>query len=421
MTASPETLHLLAHQAQRRARSEPDWWDNPLDTALAAVSATRHAAAFREEGEHALDRLRRWHRDGQARRVSADVTAIALAAAAAADFARRDRDLERAAADGVDDLARRSRDAAPVLHLALSAWALDRVVLDRGQPPWLALRERFHGPAGRTRGLDAPLTLFTSALAAEAFDAAALVRSLLSEAPTSPGAEDGAVLLWLLTAAIDRCAVDLREDDTGLRALTDRRSELAARLAQELDAASFEAPEVAEFDPDIELGLRPTMFLSPMEALLLDISLASAHPEQAWLRYEEADALFGARARDLARQLARRTASLLTLLGAATGVLLAVALTSAGVAAGAAVPAGLTLTFAGLSAAAAVAHRTGRGKLSEAIGVFAVVAMFCAAVNTVNQSLSQPVLSDAAGMITGAVIATLAVAVWAASTFVRDR
>ena len=51
MTASPETLHLLAHQAQLRARTEPDWWDNPLDTALAAVSATRHAPAFREEGE----------------------------------------------------------------------------------------------------------------------------------------------------------------------------------------------------------------------------------------------------------------------------------------------------------------------------------------------------------------------------------
>lgn len=421
MTTSPETLHLLAHQAQRRARVEPDWWDNPLDTALAAVSATRHPPAFREEGKLALDRLRRWRRDGCARRVSADVTATALASLAAVDLARRDRDLEHDAAAGVDDLARRSRDAAPALHLALCAWALDRVVTDRDAAPWPRLRERFRAPVDRTRGLDTPLALFTAAVAAQSFDAATLVRALLAEAPTSPGSEDGAVLLWLLTVAIDRCSDELRDDDTGLRALADRRSELAARLAQELDASAFDPPEVADFDPTGKLDLRPTVFLSPMEALLLDISLASAHPDGAWLRYEESAALHGREARNLAQRLARRTAILMTLLGVVTGALVAVALVGQSLAVGAAVPAGLTLAFVCLTAAAALWHRNDQGKPSEAVGVFAVVAAACAAVNTVNQSLSKPFLSDAAGVITGALITAFAVVVWAGITTARGR
>lgn len=419
MSASPETLHLLAHQAQRRARTERDWWDNPLDTALAAVSATRHPPAFRQEGELALGRLHRWHRDGQPRRVSADVTAIALAAAAAADFARRDRDLERDAIATVDALARRSRDAAPVLHLALCAWALDRVAADRTRSPWPALRDRFREPTERARGLDTPLALFTRALATTPFDAAALVRGLLAEAPASPGVEDGAVLLWLLTAAIERCSAELRADDTGLCALIDRRSELAARLAQELDADAFRAPEVGEFDPDGEFDLRPAIFLSPMEALLLDICLASAQPEQAWLRFEEAERMFGRRARSTERRLARRSSMLVALVGAVSGALLAVALSATDVSADVFLPAGLALGFAFVVVAAALWHRDDASKPSQAIGLFAAAAAPFAAVNAVNQALTHPWFSDAAGMITGALVSAAAVIVWAFVTMSR--
>ena len=115
MNATPETLHLLVHQAQLRARTDTDWWDNPLDTALAAASATRHAPAT---ARPTVDRLRRWGRDEQPRRVSADVAALALAAAA--DLGRRDRQLEEAAVYAAEDLAGRSRASAPLLHVAMT-------------------------------------------------------------------------------------------------------------------------------------------------------------------------------------------------------------------------------------------------------------------------------------------------------------
>ena len=114
-----------------------------------------------------------------------------------------------------------------------------------------------------------------------------------------------------------------------------------------------------------------------MEALLLDISLASGHPEQPWLRYEEAQELFGGQARDSATRLARRTAMLLTLLGLATAALTATVLEIAGVAVDMFVSAALAVGFAFVAAAAGVWHRDNKSATSQAIGGFAVIAVGC--------------------------------------------
>jgi hypothetical protein len=414
VSASPETLHLLAHQAQLRARTDADWWDNPLDTALAAVSATRHPPAFRGDGETAVQRLRRWLRDGQPRRVSADVAALALAACAASDLGLRDRELEAAAVEGAADLAGRSRTAAPPLHVGLTVWALDSLVPDRAAAPWPALRQHLAaGPVGR--GAEAPVVALATALCAPVFDADALVRSLLSDVPSSPSLEDGAMLLWVLTTAVERCAPELGAQDTGLRALADRRAELAVRLAQELDAEAFKAPEVADFDPRGDLDLRTPTFLSPMEALLLDISLASRELEQPWLRFEEAADLFGLREREAVRSLAWRTAVLLGAAGVVAGGLLAVVLDYEGSDRLVAVLAGIAVACAVAFVAAVIWQREDRGAFSRALIAFFFTLTICAVLDLINESLDKPLLSDAAGVIGGLLGATVIAVVVAAT------
>lgn len=417
MNASPEALHLLAHQAQLRARTDADWWDNPLDTALAAVSATRHPPAFRGDGETAVKRLRRWLRDGQPRRVSADVAALALAAGAASELGQRDRHLEAAAVEGAADLAGRSRTSAPPLHVGLTTWALDPLVPDRAAAPWPELRE--HLAATPASGAEAPVAALAAALCAPVFDADGLVRSLLSTVPSSPSLEDGAVLLWVLTAAFERCAPELGAHDSGLRALADRRAELAVRLAQELDADAFKAPEVADFNPEGDLGLRTPTFLSPMESLLLDISLASREREQPWLRFEEAAALFGVREREAARSLAWRTAVLLGVMGVVAGALLAVVLDQGGADRLVAVLAGMSVASAVAFVAAMVWQREDRGAVSRALLAFFLTLTVCALLDLVNESLDKPLLSDATGVIAGLLSATMVAVVVAAATSTR--
>lgn len=409
MSASPATLHLLAHQAQQRARTAQDWWASPLDTALAAASAARHPPAHRPEAELALDRLRRWYREGQPRRISADTTALALAAATAHDLAQRDRDLEEAAVEAVDDLAGRSAVTAPPLHLALSSWALERVVPDRSEAPWPALRARFEHRSAAAHGIDAPLTTLSAALAAERFDGAALVRALLS-VPASPSLGDGAVLLWLLTAAIERSAADLDEHDSGLQALSDRRTELAARLAAEVDASVFDHPELDDFDPEAPLDERPVTYLSPMEALLLDLSLASAEPEVPWLRFEEAKALFGRAADDLRRRLAARTAMLLALVGLLAGGVLALALNVAGVDADVAVWAAIALAAGTLLIALAIWLSEGSSPGARAVAALSAGLCVAAAFETLNRALTTPLVKDAASVTVSLIIAVIAAA-----------
>jgi hypothetical protein len=412
VTASADSLHLLAHRAQRRARTAEDWWDNPLDTALAAVSATRHPPAFRRDAETAVRRLARWRRDGGPRRVSADAAALALAARAAADLARRDRDLERAAADAVWDLAERSAPAAPALHVALAAWALDPLIADRDTEPWPKLRA--HGSAaGRDApGLDGPLHTLTRALAAERPDAAELVRELLVDLPASPGTEDGAVLLWTMTVAVERCAPQMSSQDSGLRALIDRRGELAVRLAQEITAETFEPPAVADFDPDAALDVRPVNYLSPMEALLLDMSLASGAPEEGWLRFEEARALFGQREATARRQLAGRTATLTAALGVTVAALTGVAAAWLGLTLAVTVPAALAVAWAFWLAATTVVHRSAPSSVTQALGLLWATLMLAAGFVAVNQALTHPLLGDLGGFVAGGVLGAVGAVIW---------
>lgn len=409
MTQTPESLHLLAHQAQLRARSDEDWWDNPLDTALAALNATRHPPAFREQGRRALDRVISWQRTGQARRVSADAAALALAARAAADLAVRDAVLTGAAVEAAGELA--ARTGRPVaLHTALISWALDPVVSDRTESPWPALQASLSAASPAT-GLDRPLLTFAGAIASTGEDPGVLVRSMLAEAPSSPGIEDGAVVLWLLTATLERCVIGVPREDTGLRALADRRAELAMRLAQELDESAFRAPEIPDFDPEEELDLRPSVYLSPTEALLLDISLASTEPDQGWLRFEEAEDLFGERARATERRGHGMRAILLGVCGLLSGAVLAMSLVLAAQATTVWMPAGIALTcliwvFAGAAWQAASPARA-VGSLTSLAALIAVTA----AVDAINQAITPHPLPDATGLIVGALAGAVALVI----------
>ncbi len=407
MSASPETLHLLAHQAQLRARTDADWWDNPLDTGLAAVSAARHPPAFRHDGELAVTRLRRWLRDGQARRVSADVAAIALTAAAAASLGLRNRELDAAAVDAAEDMATRTRRAAPLLHVALTAWGLDTLVPDRGDSPWPAMHDHLERGAP-TQGRDVPLATLAGALCAPMFEAATLVRRLLGEIPGSPSLEDGAVLLWVLTVAIERSAQQLDSSDTGLQALVDRRTELAMRMAQELDSAAFLAPEVTDFDPTEEISASPSIFLSPLEALLLDISLASRERDESWLRFEEAATLFGRREHAVLATLARRTAMLVAAIGGLAGALLAVILILDSVKTLVATPAGVILASGFASLSGVIWVRQSDGPVPRAITAFSMTLTLTAALDLVNELMRKPPVSGAAGVIAGILLPALA-------------
>jgi hypothetical protein len=408
VTATPESLHLRAHQAQLRARTADDWWDNALDTALAAVGSTRHPAGFREQGEGALDRLQRWSRDGEARRVSADTAALALAARAAADLARRDHDLESEAARAVVDLASRSGPAVPMLHLALCAWALDTVIPDRNDAPWPQIRAHFDTHrSSSSSSLEAPLRSLALTLANNPFDAPALVRLLLQQVPVSPGLEDAVILLWVTTVAIERCASEMPSDDAGLRALVDRRTELVSRLAQEVDSDAFRQPEVVDFDPEADTDLRPAIYLSPMEALLLDISLASTELDAPWLRFDEAKHLFGERGARAERVLTQRSAIFLTVVGFLTGAVLTLFLSNLGVESIVAVPAGLALASAGGLWASVFVHRNAPTRLTEAVGLFSATVLLVASFDTLNQALPSPLIPDVGGFIAGAIVAAL--------------
>lgn len=189
---------------------------SPVETALAAVSATRHPTAHREQAKGALDALERWRRAGAPRPVSADAVAFALAARAASALARRDASLTSAAVAAVAHMAQHTPEVVPELHVAMACWALDNVVPDRDQAPWPALRAWLS--LGNAYGLDQALRAYGQAIAAREFNAPQLVQRLVTQVPTSPGPTDAAVVLWLLEIAIDRCARALHDDEPGLRA-----------------------------------------------------------------------------------------------------------------------------------------------------------------------------------------------------------
>jgi hypothetical protein len=419
MTAAPDVLHLLAHRSGLRQRAREDWWGSPIETALAGLSATRHPPAQREQSEQALTGLQRWQRSGAPRPVSADAVALALAASIAAALARSDPELRQAAIEAVEAMARRHQEIVPELHVALAVWALDSVVPDRQARPWPALRDRL--ARGSVYGFDAALRAYAATVAAPQLDAAALVQSLLTLTPLSPELSDGSTVLWLLAVALDHCTASLPASDSGLRALLDRRTSITGRLAVELDADAFRPPNVPDFDPTEDratvAGLAPAAYLSSVEALMLDIALAPADDEDAWLTLPQAEALLGRRARDaqrLARAARVQTAMAVEFLAMPLGAALCFGLVLAGSSWRVAITFGLSLTLIVATIGVAIVHRTlGRRPFSSAAGAAFVTGSLCAALNAVNDLLTTPLLSDAAGVITGAAVVSVAAVLWA--------
>lgn len=312
-------------------------------------------------------------------------------------------------------MAQRTSEVVPELHVALAAWALDELVDDRAAAPWSAVRER--ASRGNAYGVDAALRAYVSSIAAARFDAGGLVQALITQTPLSPGPNDASIVLWLLEVAIDRCARALSADEPGLRALIDRRATITERLALELDERAFTAPDIGSFDPDAAVDDGADVYLSPMEALLLDIAVAPAAPDEAWLTYPQAEQLFGQHARAAHAQTdkqRRRTAAALLVGAGFAGATLALGLALVAVDASIAISAGLGLTLAWASLA--VVH--GRPALADrrradAFGVACVSGGLCAAVNLVNQLLDPPLFSDAAGLIAGALLSAVAALAWA--------
>jgi len=409
-----------------RVPAPDDWWDSPLETALVAVSATRHASSHREQAERAVARLVRWQRDREPRRISADAAALALAAQAAHDLALTDPELARAAIHAVDDLARRGDSVVPALHLALAAWSLDRVQPDRTLAPWPTILTR----DSTRRGLAGPLVGFTRALASARFDAPTVVRDMLNALPVSPGTNDSASVLWLLTATVERCSGDIDRNEPGLQALVDRRAELTGRLAQELDRTAFEPPDVHDFDPDVDDVVGDGVYISRLEALLLDTSLASSDPEAPWLRYEEATALFGRQAAHervlrvkTAQRLTNTSAVFTAVMGITIGVSGWLALIALDVGARIAVPAAILIAGFGVALAAAIWGTARGGKVfPAAVGSFGLILSIGAALVIVNDALAKPLFPDLSGLIGGALLVALATLVFAGLVaVVRDR
>ncbi len=414
MSAPPETLHVLAHRAGEERRDETDWWGSPIETGLAAAAAVRHHSAYREVGERALDRLLGWWSTEPRRRVSAEVVAVSLAAKTAHALARLDDALTADAAARVADMARRDPAVVPELHVALAVWALDNIVPDRDQAPWPNIRDRLS--RGSAHGSDETLRAYSSAVAARTFDAADLVRRMLNTLPASPAPTDAAVVAWLLTAAVERCARTLRLDEPGLLSLFDHRARLVDRLAVDVSERTFLQPQVADLEPDHDERPPPAMHLSSMEALLLDCALASRDAATPWLTFDEARELFGGRERT-AEQKANRWRLASSAMSAVAGLFatltLALILNRYG--------ASTTVTRASATAAAATWSAASiavarpavrRHKLLDAVGVLLVTLALVGVVLLVNALLPEPFMEEVTGFAIGGLLGVASSVGW---------
>lgn len=410
MSASAESLHVHAHRAAARVRDVDDWWGSPLDTALAAVAATRHPAAYREVAERSIDRLLRWWREGQVRPVSADAAALALTARAAANLARCTPQLLADAAAAADRIATRDASVVPDLHVTLAAWALDDLQRGRDAIPWPAIRQRLS--QRHAFGVDAALGDYLTVIANSGADARTLVQRMLTSSTLSPTSTDMGVVLWLLTIALERASRALSADEPGLAALADWRTALVERLAGEIDEDSFRLPEVDDFDPDAETDKTMVVFFSVTEALLVDMALASPEPEQPWLRFPEAEALFGQRAHEQAvhtRLWMRRTAIVAAAGGLTTGAVVVLTLILVGVALLPTIGFGVAV-WAGVSAyASSIWERSGVVAVARPTTVLCATLTLVALLIAINGLLTQPLFSDVAGLAGGALVTTVAV------------
>lgn len=414
MSESPASLHRLAHRAVARQRHDDGSWGAPVVTALAAVAMAEHPPAYRATGAEALDALDRWVSDMQPRRVSGDVAAVCLGARAAAAYGRSDNRKAADAAERAADMA--GRAVSPPLHLALACWALDPLVPDRRAEPWVSFRGM---PKRRAVGTDRALMVYVEHIAAESFNAAGLVRELTASGAglLRPGLEDGAVLLWLLTAVIDK-ATPYLADDNALHALVDQRADLVARLALELGEGSFVA---LDWSDGVHNGRGDGPYLSPIEALLIDMALSSPEREESWLTYDEARALFGQEAADERRGTRRWRSSFaaaLSLAGLVGGAFVwAVARFAQASSAEVSWWAAAAVFFAFAAVASVLGRRrTDHDAFSKSLAAAVVTAAVASALLLVNSLLPTPLLTDAASVFVGVVVPVAAAVIAAAVT-----
>jgi hypothetical protein len=399
------------------ARDFQDWWGSPIETALATASLARHPRSHWDEAERPLTRLLRWWREEGPRRTSADAAALALVARAAAELQQKEPELVTAAAEAVDELARRDQSIVPELHLALCAWALDPLIKDRDMPPWPALRSRHRY---NRIGTDEPLSSYTQTMAARSFDASELVRELVRTVGSTASPNDACILLWLITASNDRLLLHLPPDDNALQVLIRRRAETAERLAAVIDERSFLESGVWDSDEEFDAYEIDVVHLSSFEATLADFALASRDPIHPWLTYDEAVQVFGQEATAVRVQLAsvlkrasRRASGLTAAVGVSLAMVLWLSLRLAGIGKGVDNTAAIAVAAFGLTVSTAI---LGRGReaavLVEGVGVFLVTLGLLAIAVTINLVTPKPIISDVGGLIAGALIASGAAVIW---------
>lgn len=188
---------------------------------------------------------------------------------AKAELQQTDAALTAAAVDAVDGLAKRDPSLSPDLHLALCVWALDRLVPDRDEAPWPQLRQRFG--RGEGFGVDQPIRRYGAAIAAAPFDAAGVTQALLGEVGSSPSPTDSVVLIWLLTATLERVVEALPESDSGLRVLVEQRAGLVERL---IDYLYVSFTNAAAFSPTDTMPLSRWAKMLMLAQSAMSLSLA---------------------------------------------------------------------------------------------------------------------------------------------------
>jgi hypothetical protein len=229
--------------------------------------------------------------------------------------------------------------------------------------------------------------------------------------------------------ACQELALHLSHDDNALQLLLKRRAEMAERLAVEIDDRTFLEPDIEGFDSTLD-ALPVSGYLSVSEALLLDLALSSREDGEPWLTFGEAEAHFGQKAADAATELSDTRARLLgwnALLTAAVGVLAGVTLWLAAEALdvdrATAVSGSIAVSAFALAFAFAVlagAHPDSR--FPESLGAFSALVAVCMALEVINLQPKKPYVSDATGIIIGAVIVGLGLILFLAISWaVRDR
>jgi hypothetical protein len=291
-------LHDMVHAAvHAQYDSQTGWWSDPLETALIAVADARHAAGSRRMAETAYERLSGWLNSDEPRSLGDDAAAAALTARAALTLQGGSESVTTRAVDLVSSACGGNNLALAPLHVALSAWALDPVVVDRHRKPWDDIRGCLNQFS--TTGVNGAFVQFIRTLADQSrphFDARA------AEAVPLDRTEE-CLLLWLLDASV---GVELARGDgsgTPAEALLRRRTELLDRLSSELTPEHLMPAVYADYNPELDDEVRPDG-LGLFEACLLDMVLSGGRPQQALISLAEADQLAAASSRYQRRALA---------------------------------------------------------------------------------------------------------------------